>query len=178
MEGFIDASLALVTDPVGLLIFASAMVAGLVSEIIPGLRTMSLAVVLLPLTVALSLTHAMIMYGALLISGVAGRWVAAVDPGDQIASAGHRGSGAVQSGTLQIVFGGVIAALFAVLLTEGVAGYVFFGFKAPEMFALAFLALAAVAGVACRHGAKGWLALFLGLLLGMSVVGPVSEAPR
>lgn len=99
----------------------------------------------------------MVMYGALLISGVAGRWVVVVDAGDQIGSAGHQGSGALQPGTLQIVLGGVIAATFAVLLTEGVAGYVFFGFKAPEMFALAFLALA---GVAWRHGAKGWLALY------------------
>jgi TctA family transporter len=57
MEGFVDATLALLTDPVGLLIFASAMMAGLVSGIIPGLRTMSLAVVMLPFTVALSLNH-------------------------------------------------------------------------------------------------------------------------
>ena len=178
MEGLINATFALLTDPVGLLIFACAMVAGLVSGIIPGFGITSLAAAILPFTAALSLPYAMVLYGALFISGVTGRWVVGIDAGEQTALVGLRGPGTLQPGTLQIMLGGVIAAMFAVLLTEGVAGYVFFGFKAPEMFGLAFLALAAVAGVAWRHGAKGWLALFLGLLLGMSVVGPVSAAPR
>ena len=72
MTGFINASLALVSEPVGLLIFACALVAGLVSRIIPGLGPMAIAVVVLPLTVALPLTYTMTIYGALFISAVVG----------------------------------------------------------------------------------------------------------
>ena len=178
MTGFINASLALVSDPVGLLIFACALVAGLVSRIIPGLGPMAIAVVVLPLTVALPLTYTMTIYGALFISAVVGCYLAHADGGEQTATLNPPGSIGPGSQTLRAVLGGVIAAMLAVLLTEGVAGYVFFGFKAPEMFGLVFFTLAAVTGAASRDGAKGWLALFLGLLLGLSVVGPVSDAPR
>ena len=173
MEGFIDATLALIADPFGLFILVCGLVAGLVSGIIPGLGTMALAVVILPLTVALPLPYTMTMYGVLFISGVAGRWTAGIGGEGQMALAGLRGPAVVH-----VVLGGAIAAMLAMLLTEGVAGYVFFGFKTPEIFALAFFAIAAVAGVGSHHGPKGCLALFLGLLLGMSVVGPISDAPR
>ena len=178
MAGFIDVSLALVSDPVGLLVFACAVVAGLVSGIIPGLGTMAFAVVVLPLTVAMPLTYTMTIYGALFISGVVGRHLARAGDAGRATLTNLTDSTVPGSTVLRVVLGGVTAAMIAVLLTEGAAGYVFFGFKTPEMFGLVFLALAAVTGAASRYGAKGWLALFLGLLLGLSVVGPVSDAPR
>lgn len=178
MEGLIDATLTLLTDPVALLIFACAMGGGLVAGIIPGLSTTALAVIVLPLTAAQPLPYVMVMYGTLFISGVAGRHLAHAEDGRQTASPNLRRSAVPSSATFRVVLSGVIGAMLAVLLTEGLAGYVFFGFKAPEVFCLAFFALAVVAGAASRTGVKGWLALLLGLLLGLSVVGPITDSPR
>ena len=177
MEGLIDATLTLLIDPVALLIFACAMGGGLVTGIIPGLSTTALAGVALPLTAALPLPYVMVMYWTLFVSGVAGRHLVTAEDGRQTASPSLRRSTVPSPTTLRIVLSGVIGAMLAVLLTEGLAGYVFFGFKAPEVFRLGFFALAVVAGAVSRTGVKGWLALLLGLLLGLSVVGPITDSP-
>ena len=132
MEGLIDSTLTLLTDPVALLIFACAMGGGLVAGIIPGLSTTALAVIVLPLTAAQPLPYVMVMYGTLFISGVAGRHLAHAEDGRQTASPNLRRSAVPSSATFRVVLIGVIGAMLAVLLTEGLAGYVFFGFKAPE----------------------------------------------
>tara|TARA_Y100001934_G_scaffold248603_1_gene309331 strand:+ start:663 stop:1064 length:402 start_codon:yes stop_codon:yes gene_type:complete len=77
-----------------------------------------------------------------------------------------------------IVLAGVVSAFLVLLFAEGTAGYVFFGFKAPEMFGVAFCALETVAGVAARQGTQGWLSLLLGLLLGLSIEGSITDGPR
>ena len=172
MEGLAGATYAFLQDPLHFLLFAAALAAGLVGGALPGLGAVLLSIIILPLTGSLSPQSTATVFGALFIAGVAGHWAARTDHEWQHAQ--ERGGFSVG----HMVLAGVVSALLVLLFAEGTASYVFFGFKAPEMFGVAFCALATVAGVAARQGTQGWLSLLLGLLLGLSIEGPITDGPR
>ncbi|MDE0717871.1 MAG: tripartite tricarboxylate transporter permease, partial [Rhodospirillaceae bacterium] len=72
MENFLLGTYQLVSDPNALLLFAAALIAGLVFGSVPGLSSMTLAAIFLPFSVFLPSEHAILFYGVIYVSGVSG----------------------------------------------------------------------------------------------------------
>lgn len=74
--------------------------------------------------------------------------------------------------------GGTVSAVLMMVATAPIADFAISTFGPVEVFAVIFFGLTVVAGVGTRSLAKGWLSLFLGLLLGSVGGDPVGAIPR
>ena len=78
MENFLTGTVLLFSDPIGIGIFISGLIGGLVFGAIPGLNALTLAAVLLPFTAWIPAEYAIMLYGVIYVSGVYGGAITAI----------------------------------------------------------------------------------------------------
>lgn len=191
MEDFFAGSLLLFSDPIGILIFVVALIAGLVFGAVPGLSLLTLGAVILPFTAYMSSTHAIMLYGVIYVSGVYGGAITAIlfnIPGSAenaptafdgypMTRQGKSGKAIGYAVTCSAI-GGTLAAIAMMAFTGPVADFAIRNFGPIEIFAFVFFGLAVVAGIGTNSIAKGWLSLMAGLIIGAVGSDPVGGIPR
>ncbi|MGY9004228.1 MAG: tripartite tricarboxylate transporter permease, partial [Rhodospirillales bacterium] len=191
MNDFITGTTLLFTDPIGIAVFLGGLVGGLIFGAVPGLSLLTLAAILLPFSGWLKPEHAIMLYGVIYVSGVYGGAITAIlfnIPGSvenaptafdgyPMTRKGEAGK-AIGFAVTCSAIGGTISAILMMVATEPIADFAIRTFGPVEVFAVIFFGLTVVAGVGTKSLTKGWLSLFLGLLLGSVGGDPVSALPR
>lgn len=191
MNDFITGTILLFTDPIGIAVFLGGLVGGLIFGAIPGLSLLTLAAVLLPFSGWLKPEHAIMLYGVIYVSGVYGGAITAIlfnIPGSvenaptafdgyPMTRKGEAGK-AIGFAVTCSAIGGTVSAILMMVATEPIANFAISTFGPVEVFAVIFFGLTVVAGVGTKSLTKGWLSLFLGLLLGSVGGDPVGALPR
>jgi putative tricarboxylic transport membrane protein len=173
------------------LIYAFAgCVLGTLIGVLPGLGPSAGTAILIPLTFHLDATGAIIMlaaiyYGAMYggtitsvlinVPGEAASVVTCLD-GYQMALQGRAGA-ALGIAAIGSFVGGVFAALALVIVAPPLVRFAL-SFGPPEFFALMFLGMCLVTGLAGQSLVAGLLMTILGLLLALIGIDPVRGAPR
>jgi putative tricarboxylic transport membrane protein len=173
-KGFI----MLATDPMAVLLFFSSLIVGLFFAALPGINMVTLGAIILPFTIYLDPSHAIMIYGVIYVSGTYGGAVMAIlfnipgsaenaptafdgYPMTQQGKSGKAIGAAIVSSSL----GGMVSAVVMMLAAPTVARWAIHAFGPPEMFALIFFGLSVVAAVGAENLWKGWISVLLGLLL-------------
>jgi putative tricarboxylic transport membrane protein len=191
MNDFITGTTLLFTDPIGIAVFLGGLVGGLIFGAVPGLSLLTLAAILLPFSGWLKPEHAIMLYGVIYVSGVYGGAITAIlfnIPGSvenaptafdgyPMTRKGEAGK-AIGFAVTCSAIGGTISAILMMVATEPIANFAIRTFGPVEVFAVIFFGLTVVAGVGTQSLTKGWLSLFLGLLLGSVGGDPVGALPR
>jgi putative tricarboxylic transport membrane protein len=191
MNDFITGTTVLFTDPIGIAVFLGGLVGGLIFGAVPGLSLLTLAAILLPFSGWLKPEHAIMLYGVIYVSGVYGGAITAIlfnIPGSvenaptafdgyPMTRKGEAGK-AIGFAVTCSAIGGTISAILMMVATEPIANFAIRTFGPVEVFAVIFFGLTVVAGVGTQSLTKGWLSLFLGLLLGSVGGDPVGALPR
>ena len=178
MQDFILGFQGLVSDPLNLMIFAGALVGGLVFGAIPGLNGVVLATILLPFTGFLEPTQAIMLLAVIYVSGVYGGAVTAIlfnIPGSPenapTAFDGYpmtqqgRASKAIGAAITCSAVGGAASAVIMMIATEPLANWAIRAFGPPEIFSLIVLGITIAASVGAKDLWRGWLSVALGLLI-------------
>ncbi len=165
-------------------------VLGTLIGVLPGLGASAGTAILIPLTFHLDATGAIIMlaaiyYGAMYggtitsvlinVPGEAASVVTCLD-GYQMARQGRAGT-ALGIAALGSFVGGIFAALALAIVAPPLARFAL-SFGPPEFFALMFLGMCLVTGLAGQSLVAGLLMTILGLLLALIGIDPVRGAPR
>ncbi len=191
MEDFLQGTLLLATDPTALLIFACGLLGGMLFGAIPGVNMLTLGAVILPFTVGMDPKHAIMLFSVIYVSGVFGGAITAIlfnipgapenaptcfdgYPMTQQGRAGKAIGAAVSCSAL----GGVGSAILMMAATPAIADWAVHAFGPPEVFALIFFGLCVSASVGARTLWKGWLSVFLGLLLATVGTDPAGGLGR
>ncbi len=171
-QGFVQ-----VMQPVNLLFLVIGIVLGLLVAVLPGLTLVMGVVLALPFTYSMAVTPAIILLTAMYVSGTyAGAWTSILFrvPGEPIDvpmlwdgyPMARKGEAAQALGWTLIAafFGGMIAAITMVLLSQPVAK-VALTFSSPEYFAIIFFGLASVVSLGGGSLANALISLCAGILL-------------
>jgi putative tricarboxylic transport membrane protein len=165
-------------------------VLGTLIGVLPGLGPAAGTAILIPLTFKLDATGAIIMlaaiyYGAMYggtitsvlinVPGEAASVVTCLD-GYQMARQGRAGA-ALGIAAIGSFVGGVFAALALAMVAPPLARFAL-SFGPPEFFALMFLGMCLVTGLAGQSLVAGLLMTILGLLISLIGIDPVRGAPR
>ena len=165
-------------------------VLGTLIGVLPGLGPAAGTAILIPLTFNLDATGAIIMlaaiyYGAMYggtitsvlinVPGEAASVVTCLD-GYQMARQGRAGT-ALGIAAIGSFVGGIFAALALAMVAPPLARFAL-SFGPPEFFALMFLGMCLVTGLAGQSLVAGLLMTILGLLLSLIGIDPVRGAPR
>ena len=191
MEDFIFGTVKLFADPVGILIFVTGLIGGLVFGAIPGLSMLTLAAIILPFTAWMAPEHAIMLFGVIYCAGVYGGAVTAIlfnIPGSvenaptafdgyPMTRKGQAGKAIGYAMTCSAI-GGTLSAVAMMAATASVAKFAIRNFGPPEIFALIFLALTVVTGIGTRSLAKGWLSVLAGVFIGAIGADPMGGIPR
>jgi putative tricarboxylic transport membrane protein len=173
-KGFVMLS----TDPFAVLLFFSSLIVGLFFAALPGINMVTLGAIILPFTIYLDPTHAIMIYGVIYVSGTYGGAVMAIlfnipgsaenaptafdgYPMTQQGKSGKAIGAAIVSSSL----GGMVSAVVMMLAAPTIARWAIHAFGPPEMFSLIFFGLSVVAAVGAENLWKGWISVLLGLLL-------------
>jgi len=191
MTDFLSGSFGLLSDPIAMLMFVSALLLGLVFGAIPGLSGMTLAAIALPFTLHLSADNAILFYAVVYVAGVYGGAVTAIlfnipgsvenaptalegYPMTRKGQAGHAIGLAITSSAL----GGAFSCILLMLSGEPVARWAVGAIGPVEKFALILFALSAVASISSHSSLRRWIALFFGLFLAVIGSDPVGGLAR
>ena len=191
MEDFLQGTLLLASDPTALLVFACGLVGGMLFGAIPGVNMLTLGAVILPFTAGMDPKHAIMLFSVIYVSGVFGGAITAIlfnipgapenaptcfdgYPMTQQGRAGKAIGAAVSCSAL----GGVGSAILMMAATPAIADWAVHAFGPPEVFALIFFGLGVSASVGARTLWKGWLSVFLGLLLATVGTDPAGGVGR
>jgi putative tricarboxylic transport membrane protein len=191
MEDFIQGSLALFTDPTALLLFGLGLVGGMLFGAIPGVNMLTLGAVILPFTAGMAPAHAIMLFSVIYCSGVFGGAITAIlfnipgapenaptcFDGYPMTQKGQSGK-AIGAAVSCSALGGVASALLMMAATPAIADWAVSAFGPPEVFALIFFGLGVAASVGASTVWKGWLSVFLGLLLATVGTDPVGGLGR
>ncbi len=186
-KGFVMLS----TDPMAVLLFFSALIVGLFFAALPGINMVTLGAIILPFTIYLDPSHAIMMYGVIYVSGTYGGAVMAIlfnipgsienaptafdgYPMTQQGKSGKAIGAAIVSSSL----GGLVSAIVMIVAAPAIARWAIHAFGPPEMFSLIFFALTIVAVVGADNIWKGWISILLGLLLATVGIDPVGGRHR
>src|ERR671918_1367922 len=192
MEGlqFLLNGFAGALTPANLLFAFIGCVLGTMIGVLPGLGPAAGTAILIPLTFNLDATGAIIMlaaiyYGAMYggtitsvlinVPGEAASVVTCLD-GYQMARQGRAGA-ALGMAAIGSFVGGLFAAAALVVIAPPLARFAL-SFGPPEFFALMFLGLCLVTGLAGQSLAAALLMTVLGLLIALIGIDPVRGAPR
>ncbi len=173
-KGFVMLS----TDPFAVFLFFSALIVGLFFGALPGINMVTLGAIILPFTVYLNPTHAIMIYGVIYVAGTYGGAVMAIlfnipgsaenaptafdgYPMTQQGKSGKAIGAAIVSSSL----GGMVSAIVMMLAAPTIARWAIHAFGPPEIFCLIFFGLSVVAAVGAENLWKGWISVLLGLLL-------------
>jgi putative tricarboxylic transport membrane protein len=148
---FINGTITLFSDPMGILIFFGGVVGGMLFGAIPGVSMLTLAAILLPFTAHLSAEHGIMLFSVIYCTGVYGGAITAIlfnIPGapenaptafDGYAMTKNGEAGrAVGAAVMCSAIGGTVAAVIMMLATAPIANWAISAFGPPEIFALVF----------------------------------------
>lgn len=178
MENFLLGTTALFTDPTGIAIFVGGLLGGLLFGAIPGINMLTLGAVILPFTVAMDATHALMLYAVIYCSGVFGGAITAILfnipgapenaptalDGYPLTQQGQAGK-AIGAAVLCSSAGGIVSAIVMMVATPVIAWWAIRNVGPPEIFALVCLGLAMAASVGARDLWRGLLSVSLGMLV-------------
>ncbi|MEE9419510.1 MAG: tripartite tricarboxylate transporter permease [Desulfatiglandaceae bacterium] len=178
MALFLKGFILLATDPFAILLFFAALIIGLFFAALPGINMVTLGAIILPFTVYLDATHAIMIYGVIYVSGTYGGAVMAIlfnIPGSAenaptafdgypMTQQGKSGK-AIGAAIVCSSLGGMVSAIVMMLAAPSIARWAIHAFGPPEMFSLIFFGLSIVAAVGAENLWKGWISVLLGLLL-------------
>jgi putative tricarboxylic transport membrane protein len=188
--GHLGEGFAVALDPVNLLYCLVGVTLGTLIGMLPGLGPTAGIAILIPITAGLPSVTAIIMlagiyygsyYGsstsAILINtpGMGASVVTALD-GYAMARQGRAGP-ALGMTTIASFVGGSTSIILLMLLAPPLASLAI-GFGPPEYFALMFLGLTIIAGVAGKSLAKGLVAGAFGILLATPGLDPITGLAR
>jgi putative tricarboxylic transport membrane protein len=177
-ELFLRGFFLLATDPFAVVLFFSALIVGLFFAAVPGVNMVTLGAIILPFTVYLNPTHAIMIYGVIYVAGTYGGAVMAIlfnipgsaenaptafdgYPMTQQGKSGKAIGAAIVSSSL----GGMVSAIVMMLAAPTIARWALHAFGPPEMFSLIFFGLSVVAAVGAENLWKGWISVLVGLLV-------------
>lgn len=177
-------------QPTNLLFALIGSIIGTLIGVLPGIGPAAGTAILIPVTIALGPTPAIIMlaaifYGALyggtitsILINVPGEPASAITclDGYQMARRGGAGAALVIAAVGSFV-GGTIATVGLVLLALPLTALAL-KFGPPEFFALMVLGLSLVTGLAGKSLVRALIGAILGLMVGMVGIDPVVGAPR
>jgi putative tricarboxylic transport membrane protein len=187
---FLMGGFATALQPANLLFAFIGCVLGTLIGVLPGVGPAAGTAILIPVTVVLDPTGAIIMlaaiyYGAMYggtitsvllnVPGEAASVVTCLD-GYQMARQGRAGA-ALAVAAIGSFIGGTVATMGLVLLALPLTRFAL-KFGPPEFFALMAVGLALVTGLAGRSLVRALLSAILGLLIAQIGIDPVMGAPR
>lgn len=191
MEHFITGTWMLFGDLEALFIFVLGLLGGMFFGAIPGVNMLTLGAVILPFTISMEPTHAVMLYSVIYCSGVFGGAITAIlfnipgapenaptcFDGYPMTVKGMAGK-AIGAAVCCSAIGGVCSALLMMSATGPIANWAIRAFGSQEIFALIFFGLAVSASIGSANLWKGWLSVFAGLLLATIGTDPVGGIPR
>ena len=188
--GLLMGGFATALQPTNLLYAVVGCVLGTLVGVLPGVGPAAGTAILIPITVALDPTGAIIMlaaiyYGAMYggtitsvlinVPGEAASAVTCLD-GYQMAKRGRAGP-ALAVAAIGSFIGGTVATMGLVLLALPLTRFAL-RFGPPEFFGLMVVGLSLVTGLAGRSLVRALVSAILGLLLAQIGIDPVMGAPR
>ena len=173
MEDFIQGSLALFGDWETIVIFFLGLIGGMLFGAIPGVNMLTLGAVLLPFTVEMQPSHAVMLFSVIYCAGVFGGAITAIlfnipgapenaptcFDGYPMTVKGQSGK-AIGAAVSCSALGGVASAILMMSATGAIAGWAIRAFGPQEIFALIFFGLAVSASIGAKTLWKGWLSVF------------------
>ena len=191
MENLLTGIIGLFTDPMAMLFFFAALIGGLFFAALPGINMVTLGAIILPFTIYLEPTYAIMIYGVIYVSGTYGGAVMAIlfnIPGSAenaptafdgypLTQQGKSGL-AIGAAIVSSSLGGIFSTLVMMLAAPIVGRWAIHAFGPPEMFALIFFGLNVAASVGADTFWKGWLSVLAGLLLACVGTDPAGGLPR
>jgi putative tricarboxylic transport membrane protein len=178
LDNFLLGTSILFSDPVGIGLFVAGLLGGMLFGAIPGINMLTLGAVILPFTIAMSPTHAIMLYSVIYCAGVFGGAITAIlfnIPGSPenaptafdgypMTLKGQAGK-AVGAAVICSAFGGLISCIVMMAATPVIAMWAVKSFGPPEIFGLICFGLAVSASVGAKTLWKGILSVGLGLLI-------------
>ncbi len=191
MENLLTGIIGLFTDPMAMLFFFAALIGGLFFAALPGINMVTLGAIILPFTIYLEPTYAIMIYGVIYVSGTYGGAVMAIlfnIPGSAenaptafdgypLTQQGKSGL-AIGAAIVSSSLGGIFSTLVMMFSAPIIGRWAIHAFGPPEMFALIFLGLNVAASVGADTFWKGWLSVLAGLLLSCVGTDPAGGLPR
>jgi len=191
MENLWIGIISLFSDPVALLLFSAALVAGLLFAALPGINMVTLGAIILPFTIYLEPSQAIMIYGVIYVAGTYGGAVMAIlfnIPGSAenaptafdgypLTQQGKSGL-AIGAAIVSSSLGGILATILMMIAAPTIGRWAIHAFGPPEMFALIFFGLNVAASVGAETFWKGWLSVMLGLLLACIGTDPAGGLTR
>jgi putative tricarboxylic transport membrane protein len=191
INNFIGGTIALFSDPVGILIFVGGILGGMLFGAIPGVSMLTLAAILLPFTAHLSAEHGIMLFSVIYCTGVYGGAITAIlfnipgapenaptaFDGYPMTQKGQAGK-AVGAAVMCSALGGTVSAIIMMIATAPIANWAISAFGPPEIFGLVFFGLAVAASVGAKTFWKGWLSILAGLMIAVVGLDPVGGIPR
>ena len=191
MAEFIAGTLTLFGSPSSLLVFVCGLLGGMLFGAVPGVNMLTLGAVLLPFTLTMEPTNAVMLFSVIYCSGVFGGAITAIlfnipgapenaptcFDGYPMTVKGEAGK-AIGAAVCCSALGGVASALLMITATGAIANWAVRAFGPPEVFALIFFGLAVSASIGAKSLWKGWLSVFAGLLIATIGTDPVGGIPR
>ena len=190
-NNFLQGTVTLFSDPVGILIFFGGVIGGMLFGAIPGVSMLTLAAILLPFTAHLSPEHGIMLFSVIYCTGVYGGAITAIlfnipgapenaptaFDGYPMTQKGQAGK-AVGAAVMCSAIGGVVSCIIMMAATAAIADWAISAFGPPEIFALVFFGLAVAASVGAKTFWKGWLSILIGLMVAVVGLDPVGGIER
>jgi putative tricarboxylic transport membrane protein len=191
MSEFLLGTTALFGDWHTIFIFTSALIGGMLFGAIPGVNMLTLGAVMLPFTISMQPQHAVMLFAVIYCAGVFGGAITAIlfnipgapenaptcFDGYAMTQKGQAGK-AIGAAVAFSALGGVASAVTMMAATPLIAKWAVTAFGPPEIFALIFFGLAVSASVGAKTLWKGWMSIFLGLVIATIGTDPVGGIPR
>jgi putative tricarboxylic transport membrane protein len=190
-DNFLQGTVTLFSDPMGILIFFGGVIGGMLFGAIPGVSMLTLAAILLPFTAHLSPEHGIMLFSVIYCTGVYGGAITAIlfnipgapenaptaFDGYPMTQNGQAGK-AVGAAVMCSAIGGVVSCIIMMAATAAIADWAISAFGPPEIFALVFFGLAVAASVGAKTFWKGWLSILIGLMVAVVGLDPVGGIER
>ncbi|MDR1659703.1 MAG: tripartite tricarboxylate transporter permease [Desulfovibrio sp.] len=181
----------LFSDPVNVFLFFAALFGGLFFGALPGISVVTLGAMILPFTMYLTATQAIMIYAVMYCSGTYGGAVMAIlfnipgaaenaptaFDGYPLTKQGKAGK-AIGAAVVCSALGGIFSCILMMAGTQYIARWAISAFGPPEMFALIFFAVAVSSTVGAKSALKGWISVCIGLVLATVGTDPVGGTYR
>jgi putative tricarboxylic transport membrane protein len=190
-NNFLNGTITLFSDPLGILIFFGGVIGGMLFGAIPGVSMLTLAAILLPFTAHLSPEHGIMLFSVIYCTGVYGGAITAIlfnipgapenaptaFDGYPMTQKGQAGK-AVGAAVMCSAIGGTVSCIIMMIATAPIADWAISAFGPPEIFALVFFGLAVASSVGAKTFWKGWLSILIGLMIAVVGLDPVGGIER
>lgn len=192
MEGLqlLTLGFSLLIDPINITLCIIGTFVGIIFGVIPGLTGTICLVMLVPLTYAMQSMQALILLTAVYCGAVFGGAISAITlniPGTPesicttfngypMAKKGLAGK-AIGTAVVVSAFGGLISVIMLLFLGPLVADWAL-AFSSTEYFSLILMGLCCVSGITGKSLTKGFIAMFLGVLISSIGMTPITGDTR